>query len=372
MLAWRYDIKSAPITAGSEQVPGSDVQLEFMDLETIQFMHFGLPTFWKPTDKFLHGVNPTYGGNCQVKVTGTSNDSQTGDGYWPHFGGFTLWPSKFTPYGVAASPCGRGDVLREFADAANEWGIKICYYSNPRDDGYLAQKMGNISADDFITRQMGMLTELMDNYGPVNRFWFDGGPANVKPDPQSRPAGVTSPLVYSRAAELIRSHSPSTLISPYRGDVCSTTETLYTRDQPQPNSTDSTGCVDPDESGKYFHPSEMHGITMQEGNDGNTDARPTYWFWHDWACAGNVTGCPWVGHANASRIFNSYIATVGHGSVLNMNIPPTATGRMNASVVQVMAEAGKAINDTFKLNNAGSVSDVSGGCIKGVASIVPT
>ena len=74
----------------------------------------------------------------------------------------------------------------------------------------------------------------------------------------------------------------------------------------------------------------------------------------------------------ASRIFNSYIATVGHGSVLNMNIPPTATGRMNASVVQVMAEAGKAINDTFKLNNAGSVSDVSGGCIKGVASIVPT
>ena len=146
-----------------------------------------------------------------------------------------------------------------------------------------------------------MLTELMDNYGPVNRFWFDGGPANVKPDPQSRPAGVTSPLVYSRAAELIRSHSPSTLISPYRGDVCSTTETLYTRDQPQPNSTDSTGCVDPDESGKYFHPSEMHGITMQEGNDGNTDARPTYWFWHDWACAGNVTGCPWVGHANVSR-----------------------------------------------------------------------
>ena len=166
---------------------------------------------------------------------------------------------------------------------------------------FCSQKMGNISADDFITRQMGMLTELMDNYGPVNRFWFDGGPANVKPDPQSRPAGVTSPLVYSRAAELIRSHSPSTLISPYRGDVCSTTETLYTRDQPQPNSTDSTGCVDPDESGKYFHPSEMHGITMQEGNDGNTDARPTYWFWHDWACAGNVTGCPWVGHANVSR-----------------------------------------------------------------------
>jgi hypothetical protein len=43
-----------------------------------------------------------------------------------------------------------------------------------------------------------------------------------------------------------------------------------------------------------------------------------------------------VGHSNASRIFEGYIATVGHGGVLNMNIAPDATGRMNASVVQVM------------------------------------
>jgi len=32
-----------------------------------------------------------------------------------------------------------------------------------------------------------------------------------------------------------------------------------------------------------------------------------------------------VGHGNASRIFDSYIATVGHGAVLNMNIPPERT-----------------------------------------------
>ena len=43
-------------------------------------------------------------------------------------------------YGVHAAANwedGKGDVLRAFADAANRWGIKICYYSNPRDDGYL-------------------------------------------------------------------------------------------------------------------------------------------------------------------------------------------------------------------------------------------
>jgi hypothetical protein len=42
-----------------------------------------------------------------------------------------------------------------------------------------------------------------------------------------------------------------------------------------------------------------------------------------------------VGHANASRIFDSYIVTVGRGATLNMNIPPERTGQMNASVFQV-------------------------------------
>ena len=47
------------------------------------------------------------------------------------------------------------------------------------------------------------------------------------------------------------------------------------------------------------------------GPDGNSPVAPTYWFWH-----------PNVGHANASRIFDGYVATVGHGGVLNMNIAP--------------------------------------------------
>ena len=38
------------------------------------------------------------------------------------------------------------------------------------------------------------------------------------------------------------------------------------------------GCKppNPDGKGKYFHPTEEHGITMQEGPDGNTDSMPTY------------------------------------------------------------------------------------------------
>ena len=87
---------------------------------------------------------------------------------------------------------------------------------------------------------------------------------------------------------------------------------------------------------------------MQEGPDGNSDALPTYRFWHPpWACAGNVSGYPWIGHGNASRNFDSYLVTVSHGAVLNMNIAPERTGKMNASVSAVMHEVGLALNKTF-------------------------
>jgi hypothetical protein len=203
----------------------------------------------------------------------------------------------------------------------------------------------------------------------IGGYRFDGGPAEAPPNPDARPLGTNTTVLYQKAFALIRERSPPTLISPYHGDICSSTQTLYTSSAPRPNSTDPTGCTPADEAGHFFHPNELHGITMQEGPDGNTDASPTYWFWRPWACAGNVSGCPWVGHANASRIFDGYIATVGHGGVLNMNIPPDNFGRMNTSVVSVMREAGEAINNTFHLNDAGTVSNVGGQCGPGVVTI---
>jgi hypothetical protein len=52
-----------------------------------------------------------------------------------------------------------------------------------------------------------------------------------------------------------------------------------------------------------------------------------------------------------------------------MNIAPQADGLLNASVVAVMHEAGKAINDTFRLNHAGKISAASGPCTTGVAVV---
>lgn len=63
---------------------------------------------------------------------------------------------------------------------------------------------------------------------------------------------------------------------------------------------------------------------------------------------------------------------MGHGTTLTVNIPPERTGQMNASVAAVMAQVGRAINNTFHTRVAavGAPPDsVSGPCIEGFATI---
>lgn len=118
--------------------------------------------------------------------------------------------------------------------------------------------VANYSGPEFIRRQVGMVTEVLTEYGPVNRFWFDGT--------SSMPAGTNKTELWNQVYETIRTVSPSTMITSYRGDVCTSNagDTLYTNDGPPPNSTDTSGCQAHHEGGQYFHPSEMHGITIQE------------------------------------------------------------------------------------------------------------
>ena len=168
-----------------------------------------------------------------------------------------MWPSQYTNYSVASSSYknGTGDILREFADTCNEEGIKICYYLNVQDNGYFTM-FEKVDGKEYEKRELGMLSEVLEKYGPVDRFWFDGT--------HNLPKDIDVDQLWNKTYDMIRTKSPNTMISSYRGDVCAATEgsTLYTGDFAPPNTTNSEKCGNHTEDGKYFHPSEMHGAVM--------------------------------------------------------------------------------------------------------------
>lgn len=106
-------------------------------------------------------------------------------------------------------------------------------------DGFLTQLAG-VDEEEYMKRQKGMLHELLrpgSPYGPVNRFWFDGVLGNSPRNGDFRPGYLSTnySAFYDDCFKLIREISPDTLISAYRGDVCTTIGSLYTNDGPEPN-----------------------------------------------------------------------------------------------------------------------------------------
>jgi alpha-L-fucosidase len=89
-----------------------------------------------------------------------------------HHDGFCLWPSKYTEHSVKNSPWrdGKGDVVRELADACREAGLAMGIYLSPW-DMHEPTYGDTAKYNEFYKNQ---LRELLTNYGEVAEVWFDG------------------------------------------------------------------------------------------------------------------------------------------------------------------------------------------------------
>ena len=85
-----------------------------------------------------------------------------------HHDGFCLWPSATTEYSVKNSKWrdGKGDVLRELADACREYGLKFGIYISPW-TGIIHCRTPIQS----VYKQQWR--ELLTNYGDVLESWLD-------------------------------------------------------------------------------------------------------------------------------------------------------------------------------------------------------
>jgi alpha-L-fucosidase len=92
-----------------------------------------------------------------------------------HHEGFLLWDSAMSDYNAAARGPGR-DLVREYVDAAREFGLRVGFYYSLMDwhhpDG--ARCLYDRAARRrFLDYTQGCVRELCSNYGKIDILWYD-------------------------------------------------------------------------------------------------------------------------------------------------------------------------------------------------------
>ena len=156
----------------------TEKQLQYQDWEFGIFLHFGIRTFYEGHRDWdgqpMSPVNflPTDLDCGQWVRTAQEAGAQYMVLTAKHHDGFANWPSQYTDFSVASSPWqdGKGDVIREFADACHVAGMKVGLYYSPADASCPVYKDPKAYDDYFINQ----ISEILTGHGEINIIWFDG------------------------------------------------------------------------------------------------------------------------------------------------------------------------------------------------------
>lgn len=320
----------------------SENQLRWQKMEYYGFIHYSLNTY----------TNQSWGyGNEDVKLF---NPSSLDCRQWvrtckeagmkgvilvaKHHCGFCFWPSKYTEYSVKNAPWknGKGDIVKEVADACKEYGLKLGLYLSPWD-----RNRADYGKPEYITYFRNQLTELLTNYGPVFEIWFDGanggsgyyGGAN-----ETRTIDRKTYYDWQNTYKLVRKLQPNIVIWNDNGDRAdlrwvgteagSVGETNW-------SLLNATGDV----------PYEMLHYGVENGNawvpgEVNTSIRPE-WFYHP-AEDGQVKTVP--------QLMETYYNSIGHNGTLLLNFPVMPNGLINEKDIAAAKGFAKAVKDAFAVN----------------------
>lgn len=194
----------------------SQRQLAWQDLEYYAFIHFNMNTFtdmeWGEGGESPKNFNPTNLDTRQWAKTAKEAGMKGIIITAKHHDGFCLWPTETTEHSVKNSPWknGEGDVVKELAEACEEFGLKFGVYLSPWDRNH--PEYGREAYVDVFHKQ---LEELMTNYGPIFEVWFDGanggtgyyGGAN-----EHRKIDHRDYYGWDKVISIIREHQPDAVI----------------------------------------------------------------------------------------------------------------------------------------------------------------
>jgi len=238
-----------------------------------------------------------------------------------HAGGFCMWQTETTDYGVKSIPWrdGKGDVLADLAESCRKRGIKLGVYLSPQDLKHGAGGGGRCQSKeaqepyDKLYRQQ--LTEVLSRYGRMFEVWFDG--SNV-----------------IEVGDILREHAPDAMV--FQGPHA-TIRWVGNESGVAPypawnavSEADARGGV---ATAQHGDPNGVHWLP----NECDARIRST-WFWNSHG-AGTLK--------SVDELMEMYYQSVGHGAVLLLNHTPDTTGRIPEADVRRGAEFGAEIKRRF-------------------------
>jgi alpha-L-fucosidase len=314
-------------------------QLTWQQLETTAFLHFTVNTFtdkeWGEGNESPSIFNPKSldakqwvkalkdGGFKMAIITAKHHD------------GFCLWPSKFTEHSVKNSPWknGKGDVVKEVADACKEFGLKFGFYLSPWDRH--EPSYGTSAYNDFYKNQ---LKELLTNYGEVSEVWFDGAKGeNAK----------AMEYDFKGYWDLVRTLQPNAVLFSDAGpDVRWVGNEAGNAGETCWSTIDTTGLAPGKADSKYLNTGDPNGKNWIPAET-DVSIRPG-WFWHEKENTEVRT---------PQNLVNLYYQSVGRNSLLLLNIPPNTSGLFEEQDVKAIRDFRSILDDTFKKNLAEGNAD---------------
>ena len=238
-----------------------------------------------------------------------------------HVGGFCVWQTETTDYGVRNTPWrgGKGDMLKDLSESCRRRGIRLGVYLSPA-DGHFGANVGGVCATPEKQQEYGrmyrqQLTELLTRYGSMCEVWFDG--SNVVEVGDILAAHAPDAMIFQSRHATIRWVGNEDGIATYPA-----WNTLSRKDAASGIATNRHGAPD----GEVWLPLEC-------------DARSrANWFWTQ----DNAKTLK-----SLDQLVSMYYRSVGNGAVLLLNHTPDTTGRIPELDAARAAEFGNEIRRRF-------------------------
>ena len=321
-------------------VPTQD-QLAWQDMDMYAFIHYSMNTYtdqeWGFGNEDPALFNPS-DLDCRQWARVCKQAGMKGIIFTAkHHCGFCMWPSAYTEYSVKNAPWkdGKGDVVRELADACREEGLKFAVYLSPWDRNY-----AEYGQPEYITYFRNQLRELLTNYGDIFEVWFDGANGG---DGWYGGANETRRIDkyyydWPETYRLIRELQPHCVIW---GDNANRADLRWVGTEAG-NVGETNWSTMPSE-GQAGYAMLHYGV--EDGDvwcpgETNTSIRPG-WFYHETENA----------HVKSlSKLMDTYYKSVGRNSTLLLNFPVAPNGRIHPTDSLRGIAFKKMIDEVFKEN----------------------